>query len=156
MKYIIPILTAIIIISCKNEIKVIFPDSVWDEVTQYIQTHNYIVVIYVDSSNCAPCSLRNLDFWNPRKKELNDNNTGVLLVIHNSDEQQVNNTLKTLDISFPFIFDKGRKFKAKNIGIFGMAHDNTFVMDKDRKMVFSGSPIASEEKWKSFVKFVKH
>jgi hypothetical protein len=156
MKYIIPILTAIIIMSCKDKIKVIFPDSVRDEVTQYIQTHNYIVVIYVDSSNCAPCSLRNLDFWNPRNKELNDNNTGILLVIHNSDEQQIVNTLKTLDISFPFIFDRGRKFKAENIRIFGITRDNTFVMNKDKDVIFIGSPIASEEKWNSFIKLVKH
>jgi hypothetical protein len=132
-----------------------FPDDVSNEITQYVRERNHVVVVYIDSSNCAPCSLRNLDFWNPHKKELKDNNTGVLLVIHNSDEQSVINTLKDLGISFPFIFDKGIKFKIKNIEIFANTRDNTFVMNKDKHVIFTGSPIASEENWKSFVKLIK-
>jgi peroxiredoxin len=142
--------------SCREEIKVVFPYAIQSEIEQYIQQQDYVIVVYIDSAACTPCSLDHLTLWKTHREELSRSNTGILLVIHNSDEQAIINTLKSIKVTFPFIIDRGRKFKAKNIGIFGMAHDNTFVMDKDRKMVFPGSPIASEEKWKSFVKFVKH
>jgi hypothetical protein len=144
MKHIITVLAVILLASCKREIKVIFPDVIQNQVTQHVQNQNY-VVIYVDSSDCTTCSLRNLAFWNAREKELKNNNTGILLVIHHSNEQLVLNTLETLEIFFPVIFDKGRKFKAKNIEIFYAAQDNTFVMDKDKNVIFIGSPIATEK-----------
>jgi hypothetical protein len=150
MKYIITFLSLIILTSCKNEIKVVFPEDVLNEVSQYIQACNYVVVIYIDSSSCAPCSLQNLDFWNPHKEELKDNNTGILLVIHNSDEQAVLDLFKTMRITFPFIFDKGGKFKANN-EVFKYARGNTFVMDKNRNAVFNESPIANEQVWKQFI-----
>jgi hypothetical protein len=116
-----------------------------------VQAYNYVVVIYIDSSDCAPCSLRNLDLWNPRTKELKDNNTGILLVIHNSDEQAVLDAFKTTGITLPFIFDKGGKFKASN-EVFKYVRGNTFVMDKNRNAIFNESPIASEKAWNSFIK----
>jgi hypothetical protein len=155
MKYIITILALIVLVSCKHEIKVVFPDAIQNQITQHIQEQNY-VVIYVDSSDCTTCSLRHLTFWNARKKELKDNNTGILLMIHHSDEQLVMTTLQSMEIFFPFILDKGRKFKVKNIEILGIAKDNTFVMDRNKNVIFIGSPIASEKEWKSFIKLIKH
>jgi hypothetical protein len=94
-----------------------------------------------------------LDFWNPHKKELKDNNIGLFLVIHNSDEQAVIETFKTMGIAFPFVFDKGGKFKANN-EVYKYARGNTFVMDKNRNAIFNESPIASEKSWKQFVSLI--
>jgi hypothetical protein len=77
------------------------------------------------------------------------------LIIHNSDENAVINVLKDKKIGFNFIFDRGQEFKLKNREAFGFPYDNTFVMDRNRNMIFKGSPIANEEKWKSFVKRLK-
>jgi hypothetical protein len=42
-----------------------------------------------------------------------------------------------------------------NHQILEVASDGVFVIDKNHNVIFTGSPIATEEKWKSFVKLVK-
>jgi hypothetical protein len=82
-------------------------------------------------------------------------NTGVLLVIFTAKEQDIIDMLKSLKINFPVVFDNGGKFRIMNDKVFKLAYDGIFVIDKDKNVVFTGSPIASEEKWNSFVKLVK-
>jgi peroxiredoxin len=154
------ILLGVFFASCDEEsVKIVFTDVVQPEIEQYIQKQKYVVVIYVDSTECTPCSLNHLSLWKKHQKELTQHETGILLIIHNSDEDAVINVLKDKKIGFNFIFDKGRKFKLKNREAFGLSYDNydnTFVMDRNKNVVFNGSPITSEEKWKSFIKFLKH
>jgi Icc-related predicted phosphoesterase len=152
--YFLLILVAIVSASCKETIETVFPNVVQSEIEQYIQKHKYMVVIYIDSATCTPCSLNHLILWRKHREELTRNKTGVLLVIQNSDEQAIINTLESIKVTFPFIIDREKKFKIKNIRIFSIARDNTFVMDKDREVIFVGSPIATEEKWNSFIKLV--
>jgi hypothetical protein len=112
--------------------------------------------VYVDSSACNYCSFSSLTKWKHFEKKLEENNTGVLFIIHNSDEELVINSLKSFKFNIHFIFDKDRRFKAKNIKTFHLAQNNTFVMDKDKNVIFIGSPIANEKNWQSFIKLVKH
>jgi peroxiredoxin len=137
--------------SCKETIKIVFPNVVQSEIEQYMQKHKYMVVIYVDSAACTPCSMEHIALWKKHGEELMRSNTGVLLVIQNSDEQAIINALKSVKVTFPFIIDRGKKFKVKNIKAL---ITGTFVMNKNRKVIFTGSPIATEEKWNSFVKLV--
>jgi peroxiredoxin len=156
--YFLLVLVVVIVsvLSCKEKIEIVFLDIIQNDVEQYMQKHKYIVVIYIDSTACTPCSLNHLTFWKKHREELDRNNTGILLVIQNSDEQAIVNTLKSIKVAFPFMIDKDRKFKAKNIKIFHLAQNNTFVMDKDKNVIFIGSPIANEKNWESFIKLVKH
>jgi peroxiredoxin len=155
--YIFFILLGLFFASCDKEtIKIVFPNAVQAEIEQYMQQQKYTVVIYIDSSSCTPCSLNHLTLWKKHREELAQNETGILLVIHNSDEQAVINTLQSVLVAFHFITDGGRKFKANNIEVFYAAQDNTFVMDRDRNVIFAGSPIASEASWNSFIKRIKH
>jgi hypothetical protein len=143
--------------SCRDKIEIVFSGIIQNDIEQYMQKYKYMVVIYIDSTTCTPCSLNHLILWKKHRKELEYNNTGILLVIQNSDEQEIVNTLESIEVTFPFIIDKERKFKVKNIEVFSIiAQDNTFVMDKDKNVIFIGSPIADEKKWKSFIKLVKH
>jgi hypothetical protein len=132
-------------------VKVVFPDTIQPEIEQYIREQEYIAVIYVDSSKCTPCSLHHLTLWKTHIKELNDNNTGILLIICNSDEQAVIEVLKAKNVVFPFIIDKGGKFKTNN-EIFKLVRENTFVMDKNQNVIFTESPIKDDKTWKMFVK----
>jgi hypothetical protein len=154
--FILFILFGVFFASCGDEtVKIVFPDAVQPEIEQYMQKHEHTVVIYIDSSECTPCSLNHLSLWKKHRNELTQNKTGILLIIHNSDEDAVINVLTQKKITFHFIIDRGRKFKLKNREAFGLSNGNTFVMDKNKNVIFYGSPIASEEKWKSFVKLLK-
>jgi hypothetical protein len=135
-------------------VKVVFPFTVQAEIEEYMQKHEYIAVRYVDSSSCTPCSFSSLTMWKHLEKNLKKNNTGVLFIIRNSDEQSVINELKSNRLTFPFIFDKGGKFKASN-EIFKFARGNVFVMDKNKNAVMADSPIENEQTWEMFLNIVK-
>jgi hypothetical protein len=64
MKQIISfIVISTVCIACKDEIKVTLPDNSPVEVAQYMEQQDYMVMIYVDSSDCTPCSFKHLAQW---------------------------------------------------------------------------------------------
>jgi hypothetical protein len=143
-------------ISCKRELKVVFPDTVRNTVEKYLQEYKYMIIVYVDSSECTQCAFNHLTLWKRHKQELSECNTGVLFIIQNSDEQAVLRVLKTLEIVFPFVFDKGEEIKTNN-KIFKSVGENVFVLDKNFNAVFLGSPIANRKNWNMFRKKIcKH
>jgi hypothetical protein len=135
-----------------DDIQAIFPDTLQNETAQYMQEHEYMVVIYLDSANCSPCLLNE---WKPYKRALEKKNTGVLLIFHNLEEQTVVNTLKYINVTFHFIIDNGNIFRA-NSEIFKFNRDNVFVMDKNRNLIMTESPIKNEKTWLSFNKLIGH
>jgi hypothetical protein len=141
------------LISCKEDLgKVVFTDPVME---QYTQNAEYMTIVYVDSTGgCSPCAFQYLNSWKAYQKKLNKYNTGILLTINYSDEQLVIEILKSIGV-FHFVFDKKSKFKIVNYQIFRNVSDGIFVIDKNKNVMFVGSPIASEEKWNSFVKLVE-
>jgi peroxiredoxin len=102
MRYFIPfILFGVFFTSCGGEpIKIVFPNVVQPEIEQYMQKQKYMVVIYVDSAECTPCSLNHLSLWKKHRNELEQNKTGILLIISNSDEDAVINVLEIISIYF--------------------------------------------------------
>jgi predicted nucleic acid-binding protein len=141
-------------ISCKRETKAIFSEEIQEEISQYIQTHKYTAVIYVEPSQCTTCALSNLNTWKVHKKALDKNDVGILLVFRDQDENKIIEILKSLEIAFMFIFDKTGQFGTNNE--MSLFEDNVFVMDKDKNVIFKGSPIISEEKWNAFSKSINN
>jgi peroxiredoxin len=138
----------------KKQELVFFPFSFQNETEQYMQKHEYIVVVYIDSSGCSPCLFNNLKMWKYFENNLENNNTGVLFIIRSSDEQSVINALKSNKLTFPFIFDKEGIFKARNNEAFNITKDSVFVIDRNQIIIMSESPIASEKQWNAFLKTI--
>jgi hypothetical protein len=134
-------------------LKVTFPDDIQNTIEKYFQSYEYMIIVYVDSSECTQCAFNHLTLWKRHKKELDECNTGVLFVIQNSDEQTVLKTLKTLELIFPFVFDKGKKIKTNN-DIFKFTNENIFVLNRNLNVIFLGSPVANRQKWNMFKKKV--
>jgi hypothetical protein len=140
-------------IACKQEFdKVVLPDNYPTEIEQYIKQQKYMVMIYVDSSNCTPCSLKPLFPWDPLRDKLEKIDIGILFIFRNSDERVVARALKLIG-AFHFVIDKEGKFKANN-KFYKYVKDNIFVMDEDNNVVMTKSPIANEKSWKSFIKII--
>ncbi|MDR2286867.1 MAG: redoxin family protein, partial [Prevotellaceae bacterium] len=142
--------------SCKKDepkINVVFPDIQY-EVDQHIQKYKYMAVVYIDSAACTYCSFSALTMWKHLTKNLAENDTGVLFIIRHSDEQLVINSLKTHQLTIPFIFDKGGAFK-KNNKNFYLTKGNVFVMDKNKTIIMAESPIANGKAWERFVKIIR-
>ncbi|MDR2406702.1 MAG: hypothetical protein LBE13_01100 [Bacteroidales bacterium] len=140
--------------SCKKyepKISVVFPCTIQYEIEQYIQKYKYMAVVYIDSTSCTSCSFSSLTIWKHLKKNLAENDTGVLFIIRHSDEQLVINSLKTHQLlTIPFIFDKGGTFKESN-EIYKFVKDNIFVIDKNRNVIMAESPIANDKTWNMFL-----
>jgi hypothetical protein len=100
--------------------------------------------------------MRHLSAWRAFARKMKQYNTGLLLITDNSDENAITFSLKSLRFSFPFIIDKGKKFKSKNSSVIGIAQDNTFVINKTENVIFTSSPIENEERWNTFVRLIKH
>jgi hypothetical protein len=132
--------------------KVTLPDNCPADIAQYMQQYEYMVMIYVDSSDCTPCSFRHLAQWYSARNDFEKNGVGILLIFRNTDERTVIRTLKSIG-TFHFVFDKKGKFKADN-KVFEYVEDNIFVMDKDKNVLFMESPLKDEKTWKSFVKAI--
>jgi hypothetical protein len=146
-------LFAIFLISCKQELKIVFPDDI-TKAEVHAGSNKHIIIIYLDSRACAACSLGNLKPWILSKKNLDKYKTGILLVIRCADEQNVTKTLHHFDIKFPVIFDKKGAFRRLNEKIFKIANDGIFVIDQDDNVIFTGSMIANEKRWNSYIKLI--
>jgi hypothetical protein len=141
------------LISCKQDLKLVFPDSMKKMETSIIHEHE--VIIYIDGRECTVCSLSHLDTWKLYENSLIKYNTGIILVVFTANEQNVIDILKSMKINFPVIFDNREEFRIMNAEIFQAVHDGVFVIDKNKNVAFTGSPIVTEEKWNSFMKLVK-
>jgi hypothetical protein len=145
-------------ISCRkkdeHKIKVVFPYTIQCEIDQYIRKYKYMTIVYIDSTACTPCTFSGLTIWKHLRKNLEENDTGILFIIRNSDEQLVVNALKTHQlITIPFIFDTIGAFKENNKDFY--LKNRIFVIDKHSNVIFTGSPIVNEKTWDSFVKLIK-
>jgi hypothetical protein len=78
------------------------------------------------------------------------------LVINNTNEQNIIEILKSLEISFHFVFDKKAKFRIMNDNIFRIASDGVFVIDKNKNVIFTESPIKNDKTRNDFIKLVGH
>ncbi|MDR2407177.1 MAG: hypothetical protein LBE13_03570 [Bacteroidales bacterium] len=140
--------------ACKREIKVVMPDDLPVEIEQYIQKQRHVVMIYVDSSDCTLCSFKHLIQWYSAKDEFEKNGIGILLAFRNSDEKTVIRALRSIG-TFRFFFDKGGKFKAEN-KVFKYAENNIFVMDRDKNVIMTKSPLQNEKTWNSFIRLITY
>jgi hypothetical protein len=143
----------IFLISCKQELKIVFPDSI--EITENVMPDKHTVVIYIDGRECTACSLNDLKSWKLYEKNFDKYNINVLLVICSANERNVVGILNSFDIKFSVVFDKKGEFRMINDKIFKVVPDGIFVVDRDKKVIFAGSPIADEKKWNSFIELVK-
>jgi hypothetical protein len=147
-----------ILLSCEQnskDPKIVFPDNADEKTETYVTSHKYTVIVQIDNGDCVMCSANNLIQWKWHEKTLNRYNIGVLIVLPVADEQKGVELLKSLNAQFHIVFDKMKQFKVINDKVFRVARDGVFVIDKDKNVIFTGSPIATEEKWDAFINLVK-
>ena len=144
----------LLMFSCKNANKlhiVIENQSVLDSC---ILSKNYTIICYIDSANCTTCSMQWLQLWVAYMDELKEMNTGITLVVNNSDEEAVRDALDQLLLHFPVTFDTSSTFKQNNKLL--LTQQSVFAVNKKKEVVWLGLPIESEKTWNQFCKTIKH
>ena len=130
-----------------------FPENLPEEITKYMKKQKYMMVIYVDSSDCSICSMKHLTPLGTLQFEMERRGTGILLVIRNSNEKEILRTVRSIG-NFHFIFDKNGAFRAAN-RVFKASNDNIIVMDREQKVIFAESPIKDKKSWDKFIEHIK-
>lgn len=106
---------------------------------------DYILLLYFKIDDCVPCSLDKVNLLKIYESDWEKFKTGILLVIQDNDKKdEILSLMNDLDIQYPVFFDVGNHFKESNRAV---QHEiaQTFVMDKENKVIWIGSPIKNEQ-----------
>ena len=112
--------------------------------------NDFTVLCYIDSANCTVCSMQWLTLWSHRERELEKLNTGIVLIVNNTDEKAVYDALEHLQLKFPVAFDNYSALKQNNPLLLGQFP--VFVVNREKEVVWLGTPIESETTWNLFIK----
>lgn len=108
--------------------------------------NNYLLISYIDSMDCTPCSLQRVQTFRVNNTRLKDVNTNILLIVRDTNELIVHEILERMHIDFPVVFDKRGVFKSQN-KLFDDAKYQDFVIDKSHKVIWLGSPFKDIDSW---------
>ena len=86
--------------------------------------------------------------WTYFEDELKKLNTGIVLIVRNSDEEAVHSIMEHLRLDFPVIFDKNSTIRRQNGAI--LWHHSVFVINRKKEIVWLGLPIENEASWNLF------
>lgn len=158
------ILFFIIFISCNSKVtknvseaKSLIEKEIYFEDYTLIDSllqNKYLLISFVDSGKCTPCSLQKVQSFNANKERLKKLNIEVLLIINNTDNTSIEKTLKDLNINFSTIVDKKGRFKTNNL-IPSDTKYHDFIIDKSYKVFWVGSPFFNIESWEKFNHLIK-
>lgn len=109
----------------------------------------YKMVVYVDSSECTPCALSHLRFWNPLVKEAHDKKISIdyvfVLAPKKADIEDVNLELEVTDLPVSIYVDTAFVFRQKNPSLPKDKKYHSFLLDKNNEVLFVGSPLDGEK-----------
>ena len=107
------------------------------------------MVVYVDSSECSPCALSHLRFWNPLIKEARQKKISIdyvfILAPNPETMDDVNMELDITDLGSSIYIDSDYVFKKSNSFIPKESKYHSFLLNKRNKVILIGSPIDSEK-----------
>lgn len=109
----------------------------------------YKMIVYVDSSECTPCSMSKLRFWNPiietaRKKKIRVEYI-FIVAPKPSEMEDINLELSITDLQSSIYLDTAYVFRKSNPSIPAEKKYHSFLLDKNNKIVFVGSPVENEQ-----------
>ena len=158
MKYIVFFILSFLFVSCTESEKermnrlvlewsgkeIVFPNDLnsrlLGSVASFDYKSEYTIVTYIDSVGCTSCKLQ-LSQWKHLMIKLDSiNNTSVLFFLHQKNEKGINYILKRDNFTYPVCIDENDSFNKLNHFPSDMMFQ-TFLLDKDNKVVAIGNPI---------------
>lgn len=171
MKYITFFLIGFLLFSCKEAEKdrikrlvqewegkeIIYPDNVRFTVlgndTNLLFKNEYTIVTYVDSIGCTSCKLQ-LARWKRLITQLDSmKNTSFLFFLHPKNEKEMTYVLKRDNFTHPVCLDEEDAFNKLNKFPTDMTFQ-TFLLDKDNKVVAIGNPIHNSKVKELYLKII--
>jgi len=127
----------------------VFPGELGRSLAEEFNSYKYMLVLYYDSTQCAPCAIDKLKILRHYKEDFEELHIKILLVVEHSSEEYINGIRQSL--KYPVLMDTVNFREAvRSVG------HHSFVIDKNKNVVGFGYPIESEETWKSFKQIMKN
>lgn len=112
-------------------------------------TKDYRMVVFVDSTECTPCSLSKLRFWNPLIKESRMKKISIdyifIVAPKQSEMEDINLELGITDLQSSIYLDTAYVFRNQNPSIPNERKYHSFLLDKNDRIVFVGSPVDNDK-----------
>lgn len=115
----------------------------------------YKILIYVDSIQCMPCRLHFFD-WKLLIDEVKRDypNTSFLIYINSSNAKEIDVLQKENRFYYPVFYDiKNEIDKMNNLP--KKEQFQTFLLDKNNKVVLIGNPVRNPQMWNLYKKSMK-
>ena len=107
------------------------------------------MVVYVDSSECSPCALSHLRFWNPLIKEARQKKISIdyifILAPKMQEMPDVDLELEVTDLPASIYVDTAFVFKKANSFLPKDKKYHSFLLNKNSKVIFVGNPLGSDK-----------
>ena len=150
MKKIIIPLILLLLMSCGNEKRLTLLTDGNEVLDACIAANDFTILCYIDSADCTYCSMQWLDLQTYRERELEKLKTGIVLIVGNTDEEEVYEALSLLQRKYPVVFDKSTNLKKNNAFI--LNQHSVIAVNKEKEVVWLGLPIENENTWNLFCK----
>lgn len=115
---------------------------------------HYKMVVYVDSSECTPCSLSKLRFWNPLIKKARTAKKDIdyifIVAPKPSEIDDINLELSITDLQSSIYLDTAYVFREKNPSIPNDRKYHSFLLDYRNEIKFVGSPVLNKKTLKLY------
>lgn len=110
---------------------------------------SYKLIAYIDSTACTPCTLDNFTLWKNFTEKLEQSDTELIIILKSDRDREIQEILTHYDIHFPAFINPEGNFKTLNqLPENSLLH--TFLVDKNNRVAFVGSPIQNEKSWLLF------
>ena len=156
-------LTALLLIlfSCNNDSrimhevksmvgrKIIFPPGYqWIPANQAQKAEKYLqkdvkVITFIDNLSCTECGIRALNFWVAEMKKI-DSDVAYIFVVQTKNRDELEMMADSVKLDIPFMLYLTDLFKTNN-ELDVLAHNKTFLLDKENKIVLVGEPFGNEK-----------
>jgi len=118
-------------------------------------TNSYKVFTYVDSIGCSSCQME-MWLWKPYIDACKQQNFDVsfIFVVHSSDYERFDSDVLMYEFDFPIFYDYENRFGRANN--FMSSFNRTFLLDKDNRVLLTGSPINNSKLWEQYIEKITH
>ncbi|MDR2773235.1 MAG: redoxin domain-containing protein [Tannerella sp.] len=118
--------------------------------------NDFYLIIYLEAEDCIPCSLNKVTLLDRYRDDLKKFNTSVVLIIkENDNREQIKELFAGMKIEYPFFFDKDDYLLENNHIISTNPLCHTFIIDKNMKIIWIGSPVANAKSIERYRKMMK-
>lgn len=112
------------------------------------KSSGYTMVVYVDSSQCTPCALNHLQFWNKLIEDAQKGHVDIsytfILGTKNQEKEDIAVELETNSLKGCIYIDTASVFISNNPQIPKEREYHSFLIDAKNKVLLVGNPINND------------